>query len=293
MLPLIIFIVIIASVFLAGAILSYPLYLILSPVIETGFHKYVHYSTLLTGLLLGIYYLKATGQLSKILGFKETGKVIQQHFLYGFIAGLTILLVVELSLYGLGMRQVDPDLYNSTSAFISVIIKAMVVGLVVGVMEETLYRGAIFTGLQKYINFLSALIVSSLLYAAVHFIDFPELSKDIQISWIGGFITLFSAFEPFIDPHNLDSFISLFLLGLLFGIVRWHNNNIIACTGLHAGIVTLNKITAYATDYKQGSPYDFLVNTHDHLNGYLASFWIVIAILFYYFCFIKRDSKSE
>ena len=182
----------------------------------------------------------------------------------------------------------DPDLGNGIFKFMRVIIKAGVTGCIVGATEEILYRGAIFTGLARYSNYLLALIISSLFYGAVHFIDFPPLPAGTAVSWLSGLGVLAGAFHQFTDPQILDSLFALTVLGMLFGLLRWHSGTIISCAGLHAGIVAANKIFSYATDFRPGSHYAYLVNSHDHQTGILAGIWLLLLCGCYYYFVMKK-----
>ena len=291
--PLIIFISIVAAVFLAGAVLSYPVYTGLVSIIHISYRQTLHFTILLTALLLAVGYLYAARVLAPILGWHNRFGETLRSLGAGLAAGLALLSLIELCLYLLGMRQADPALGNGTAPFLLALLKALLIGCIVGFTEEVLYRGAIFTGLARYSNSLTALIVSSLFYGAVHFIQFPPLPAGTGASWTAGLHILAGAFNQFTDPLVLDSLFSLILLGLLFGLLRWRTGNIILCTGLHAGIVTANKIYSYATDFKPGSAHAYLVNGHDHLTGVLASFWLLLAGLFYYFLCMKENPPAR
>ena len=292
MLPILAFVAIIVAVFITGTVLSYPLYLFISSVSDAGLHKSVHYSILLTGLCACIIYLHKTQALAALFGSANTRKQNLKLISAGFAAGLVILLIIESSLIGLGLRQPDPDLGEGLVKFIVAVIKAVVTGFIVSFMEESLYRGGIFTGLARYTNFITALLITSIFYGAVHFIDFPEPVSGSVISWSTSFGILSQGFMQFSDPLILDSVFSLALLGLLFGMMRWRTGNLMLCTGAHAGIVTANKIFSYSTDYKSGSPYEFLVNSYDHQTGLLASTCLIIACLIYYYRWMKNKKQS-
>ena len=191
------------------------------------------------------------------------------------------------------MRQIDPDLHQGLPALGRAVIVAMLSGVVVGITEEMLFRGVIFTGLARYSGRLYALIVSSAFYSAVHFLDFRNLPQGTAINWLTGVSALGSLFSRFGDPLIYDSFLSLFTLGILFGLVRWHTGNIVLCAGLHAGIVTVNKIFSYAVDYRPGGSYNFLVNVYDNTTGYLATFWLVLACFIYHHFYMRAQSGSR
>jgi len=284
---LLLFILAIAATFLAGSFLSCPIYMILALFSEVRFYKVFHFSILVTGILLGLCYLTA-GNRASVLGLGLSRQRAWRYFIGGFGGGLVIIVVVESCLFVLGMRQIDPDLHQGLAALGRAVMTALLSGVVVGVTEEMLFRGAIFTGLARYSGRLYALIMSSVFYSAVHFLDLGTLPHGTAVNWLTGVSALGSLFGRFSDPQIYDSFLSLFALGVLFGLARWHTGNIILCAGLHAGIVTINKIFSYTTDYRPGGAYSFLVNVYDNTTGHLATFWLALACVVYYLYFMHR-----
>ena len=288
---LLLFILVIAATFLAGSLLSCVVYLVLPGLPSVSFNKVFHFSILLTGLVLGLYYLKASGQV-RVLGLDISRQRAWRYFLGGFCGGLVILIAVTTCLFYLGMRQIDPDLHRGLAAFGRAVAVALLSGVVVGITEELLFRGSIFTGLARYSGNLYALIVSSVFYSAVHFLNFKSLPSGTGVDFLTCITALGSLFDRFSDPAIYDSFVSLFVLGVLFGLTRWQTGNIILGAGLHAGIVTSNKIFSYAADYRQGGSYNFLVNVYDKTTGHLASFCLVLACIIYYMSFMRKQSVN-
>jgi len=276
---LLVFLLLITAVFLIGALLAYPLFLCLAPFTGIGFHKVLHYAIVLTGLVLCLYYLHATRKLTDMfgagLGYRANLKTLG----LGFATGAAVLFLVELCVSGLGMRQPDPDLANGTPALLLAILKALLTAITVAVSEEVIYRGAIYTGLARYRTPLTALFISALFYSAVHFIDIQPLAAGTAVTWLTGPGLLTGAFYQFTDPFIIDASFSLILLGIFFGLLRRYTGNILMCIGAHAGIVTINKIFSYLTDYQAGTPYAYLVNAYDHQTGLLASCWLALACL--------------
>lgn len=276
------------TVLFTGALLSYPVYLLLSPFFEIRFYKLVSHTTVFCGLLFGVLYLKLSHLSLAALGFNVRRGDWLPGLLSAFAAGALILVVIEASLYVLGMRLPDPDMGAGLVPFLIIALKALLSGFVVGLIEETIFRGAIFSGLARQINITAALLLSSLVYAAVHFIKYPALPANTDVGWFTGLWILVNGLHRFSDPVTVDSFITLFILGILLGMVRWRTGNITQCIGLHAGIVCAYKITSYLSDYRPGSSFGYLVNNYDHTTGYLASIWLCVAVIFYYVVAFKQ-----
>ena len=228
-----------------------------------------------------------------LLGVNTSSSTRRRQFLSGFCAGILILISVEITLYLLGMRQPDPDLQAGTTALLMAVLKALLSGLLVGLIEELTYRGAILEGFMRHSLPTFALLLSSLLYAAVHFIELPDTDPQSGIHWYSGVLLLGRGFHAFQDPGIWDSFTTLFLLGLLLCLVRLRTGNLVACIGLHAGIVTLSKVLAFATDYREGSPWAYLINLPDQPNGHLASGYLLLCLMLYHYLSRVRPAGNN
>ena len=90
------FSLIVIITFILGAILAYPLKLLLDPVFELAFRKYLNYATLISGIITCSVYLKINNLLTyEAFGFGgETNKFLKR-FIYGFLYGLLIMSIIE------------------------------------------------------------------------------------------------------------------------------------------------------------------------------------------------------
>ena len=255
---------------------------------DIKFHKIPTYCSLLIALLSSLYYLKYYSSLFTDKAYEGApGRSLLQNFSLGLIAGISILVIVELILLTLGVHQADPDLHPDLVLILKRLVAAFISGLVVALIEETIYRGALFSGLAKHSNIVIAVIVSSLIYAAVHYINYRVLPAGVTVGWLTGIEMLPKAFYRLSDPAIIDSFITLFTLGLLLALIRWRTGSLVQTIGLHAGIVTTYKLTTYLTDYRQGNSYDFLINKYDHQLGSLATMIFCFAIVLYWYAVVR------
>jgi CAAX protease family protein len=288
-----VFISVLIGALLFGAIVAYPVYAGLAFFNEMPFHKVISRTTVLSGLLFSILYLHYCGLLSKDgLAWKSSLYTKKRMFATGFACGVLILLLLDSSLLLLGIYQFDPDVDWRAMALVWVTVKALLAGVLVGLVEEVIFRGALFGGLNKQTNATVALFVTSLVYAAVHFLKYRAVAADVEIGWFTGVEIFPAALFRFSNPVTIDSFITLFILGVLFALIRIRSKSIIPCIGLHAGIVVTLKIFNYLTNYASGTQYDFLVNKYDHQFGYFASGLLLIATLAYFLISAKLISSK-
>ena len=277
----------------ASALVSVPAYLLLQVIADIPFSKVITHTSSLFGLLFVFLYLKHTGCLNrKTAGFAAGTRPGSRDLAAGFITGVGIMLVLEVMLLGLGIHQPEPYPEVSLQDMSALFIKAIIAGLAVGLMEETIFRGALLGGLRLNAGTLPAVIGTSVVYAAVHFIKFPALDPAAGIHWYTGFVILAGAFERFANPVFIDMFLALAAFGLLLALVRLGKGNIYQCIGIHAGVVFTIKHISHLTDFNPGGSFLFLVNYYDHLLGYLAFAWLVILIIIYYLVLKKQSLKN-
>lgn len=278
-----IFTIVFASALLAGAILAYPAFLAINCFHEMAFHKVISRTTVLSGLIFSLFYLRFYGLLNREnLGFHTLNDNGRRLFFRGFAAGMIILILLDGILLLLDIYSFDERLVITPGSFLLVVIKAMITGLLVGLIEETIFRGALFGGLRKQSNAAIAVFVTSFVYAAVHFLKYRAVPENMDIGWFTGIEIFPAALFRFSNPVTIDSFITLFILGCLFAMVRLRSQSLIACIGLHAGIVATLKVFNYLTNFSGGTSFDYLVNKYDHQFGYLASSLLLLAILIYH-----------
>jgi uncharacterized protein len=289
-----IFIAVFVMALLFGAIAAYPVYTALSYFNEMEFHRVISRTTLFSGLVLSIFYLRFNGLLSLPgLGWQSEMHSKKQIFLRGFAFGVLIIFLLDSLLLLLGIYQFDNNVDTSLKSLAVVIIKALLAGLLVGLIEETIFRGALFGGLKKQTNAGVALVATSVLYAAVHFLKYRAVPADVEIGWLTGIEIFPAALFRFSNPVTIDSFLTLLILGFLFAFIRIRSNSIIPCIGLHVGIVASLKVLNYLTNYSGGTQFDYLVNKIDHQFGYLASALLLLCMLLYYFFSSPVQEKSS
>lgn len=210
---IIVFFLFIILAFLIGAILAYPLKLLLDPAIDLAYRKYLTYATLLSGLVISGIYLQLYNLLS-FSAFGYSGKLSKfvKGIFSGFVYGLMIMLLIEIILLFLGIHEIDRTRSYTFESISLVLLKAVIVGLLIATIEESIFRGALFTGLYKQTGAVVATFFSSLIYAAVHFIRYRDLPNEDDIGLFTGLTMLPHAFRRFYEWNILDYFLTLFIL---------------------------------------------------------------------------------
>ncbi|MBL1142093.1 MAG: CPBP family intramembrane metalloprotease [Proteobacteria bacterium] len=286
---IIVFSLFIALAFIVGAVLAYPLKLLLDPALALAFRKYLTYATLISGLIISGIYLQLYNLLSfKAFGYNGNISGFIKGLLNGFVYGLTIMLLIEVILFLLGIHEIDTTRSYSFASLSILLCKAIVMGLLIAVIEESIFRGALFTGLYKQTGAVIATFFSSLVYATVHFIRYRDLPADTDIGWFTGLTMMPEAFRRFYEWSIVDYFLTLFIFGVLLALLRLKHKSIAACIGVHAGIVMLIKLSDYVTNRTHSSSYDYLVSQYNSTFGWIS---FIVIFLFTLFYFVKLQKK--
>lgn len=278
---LFIFIAYFAIALLSGAAISYPLHVILANWFELDFERVASRSVLIVAIIFFIAMYKKLGFSSwREIGYSSDKRHFYSDIAKGIGFGILIMSPVIVGLLITKNRIFDMDWEVSILNILSLFITALIAGLIIGFIEETLFRGAMLSAIKKQNSTVFAIVVTSLIYSLVHFIQ-PDIEMDPNtLNWASGFILVKDALPGLADlTHIFDSLIALFLAGVLLSIVRLRTNRIALCIGIHAGWVIAIKVFKRVTDTNVHSDYAFLTGSYDKVIGYLAAASIVFFIL--------------
>lgn len=195
------------------------------------------------------------------------------------IGAMSMLPVIGLLLF-CDVREIRADL--AAGSVITIVVKGLFSGLVVAFTEETFLRGAMHSAIRRESGARAAIGLSAFLYAALHFLSRSRIPHE-NVDWTSGFTLLAQTFSAYGDPaHLIDSFLALFAVGVLLGLVRERYANIAACIGLHAGWVWMIAVTRELTVRNAETPWSFLVGSYDGVVGYLVLAWTVaLSVIFW------------
>lgn len=229
------------AVLIFGALLAPPLFWAAQGAMAEGrllflkkyeFQKYFNRAVLIAavGLLWPVLRWLRVPSWSglSIKGISEGKGILIQGLLLG-AGAMTVLAAVYL---GLGVY----DLRDEWSA--KIIGKALISAAVVGVLEESLFRGGLLMLFRRSMSSFGALWTSSAVFAAVHFIK-PDPSVKIQtVAWNSGFLLAPHAFHQFAEPVLLaSSFLTLLVFGWILGWAVERTGALWMSIGLHSGLV--------------------------------------------------------
>jgi hypothetical protein len=162
-------------------------------------------------------------------------------------------------LLALDVRQIKPGLDGDLPPLL---LGGVLSGFAVAFIEETFFRGILFTAVSRASGARAAIIAPTLLYAALHFLGGKLRVPSDEVSWNHGFEVLSRLFERYAQPLAfVDSFLALVALGVLLAMVRLRTGAIAGCIGLHAAGVCAIFVLRDTTTVNGQAPFNFIVQS--------------------------------
>jgi membrane protease YdiL (CAAX protease family) len=176
------------------------------------------------------------------------------HWLHGFVWGFgSLALAIGLAL-AFGARV--PDLAHSPEVWLKMLKNAALAAMLAGFIEEFLFRGALFGGLRRREDFLTAAVLSSLFYAILHFFERPQ--TPYHIHWHSGLVVLAQMLRGFGDWQALiPGLLNLTLVGAILCLAFERTRSILFSFGMHAGLIFWVKASSFSTKPAPGANHWF------------------------------------
>ena len=285
------------AVFLGGALLAPWLHrgaqgaaaLIpaLQPFAAHPFSRYLSRALLLAALL-GLWpLLRAVGMRSwQGLGLSQPARqwrrlVVGALIGSGMLAGLFVLELAGTT------RNFNPE---RTMGDLGVrLLKAAQTAALVSVIEELLFRGALLGVLRKSCSWPTALGLSSVVYALVHFFGRP--SEPVTVNWMSGLAGLFAMLPTAAAALLTPAFLNLALAGVILGVCYQRTGSLFLPVGLHAGWIVGLKLGGFMTRAAVDPPGAFW-GSGRILDGWLA-FLALGLLLAFCLCLPRLGPRTD
>jgi membrane protease YdiL (CAAX protease family) len=221
---------------------------------------------------------------AKIKSWRELGLVnpsgqwrrLAKGFLLGLVslAGFT---AVVLLLHG---RQINGHVQAgevSATHYAGRILTAAATGVAVALLEEIFFRGVLCSGIRKTWDWPMAILVSSGIYALIHFIGKADPAT---VTWSSGLEMLPAMMGGFANRADVvPGFFNLLLTGILLALAYRLTGNLYFSIGLHAGWVFSLKLYGFLT-VRAPEANVRLWGTEKFTDGWLALLVMILTLLF-------------
>jgi membrane protease YdiL (CAAX protease family) len=221
------------------------------------------------------------------INFKQSWKRI---LMWGIFSGFFAILFITLFEVWFGPRYLRSPLLAQD--IIERFFKGALAGAGVGIVEEFLFRGFVFVNLERKIKTFWAIILISVFYSLVHFLDNGQVFVPSNPSAGEALMVLVGYFEPLVSRWReiIPEFFGLFLFGVVLNVAFVRTRSLFFSIGIHAGAVFCIK---FQNSFFRKAPeiYHPFYGDNPHYDGPFE--WLVmvvlIVIIYYAASLIKKE----
>jgi membrane protease YdiL (CAAX protease family) len=259
---------------LIGAAMAYPAYELTSTFADWAFHRVASRVAMLV-LIVALAWLCRHLNLKRKPDFGyglPWRRFLKVCLLWGAIGmatagvGAAFLMLTQL-------RIADVQFTPSAANFAHILLVGIGSGISVALLEETVFRGAMHTAIERESGPWMAALLTAPLFAILHFFAKVRIPA-ADVGWGSGFDLLLLSFAPLGHPALVfDSFLSWLTVGLILSLTRVLTGNIAVAIGLHAGWVVVLRMLQQGTTGGTSPAYAAWVGHFDGLMGYWMLPW--------------------
>jgi CAAX protease family protein len=259
---------------LIGAAMAYPAYELTSTFADWAFHRVASRVAMLV-LIVALAWLCRHLNLKRKPDFGyglPWRRFLKVCLLWGAIGmatagvGAGFLMLTQL-------RVADVQFTPSAANFAHILLVGIGSGISVALLEETVFRGAMHTAIERESGPWMAALLTAPLFAILHFFAKVRIPA-ADVGWGSGFDLLLLSFAPLGHPALVfDSFLSWLTVGLILSLTRVLTGNIAVAIGLHAGWVVVLRMLQQGTTGGTSPAYAAWVGHFDGLMGYWMLPW--------------------
>jgi membrane protease YdiL (CAAX protease family) len=261
----------------AIAVFTYPAWLLLHPHFDFPFHRIgerIGMLALLGGFLLTARRLGLRDRAS--LGYGVPPAAFLRALSIGLALGVVSMAAVVAIMTGLGLLDWRAAAEVTAPAAAKLIASRLASAIAVAFIEETFFRGAMLTGIERQSGPAVAVFLTAVVYSATHFFASFHVPPAQVTPW-SGVDLLLGTLHLFAHPLAIgDAFLCLFAVGVVLGNIRVATGNLAAGIGLHAGWVWIMLLTHACARPQPGAVLGFLLSRFDGFVGWLVLAWTIL-----------------
>lgn len=191
--------------------------LVLQNFLDFGFQKIFHRLASILGVAAIIFYILLVQKRSPVKYGLSAHNGWAKYLFSGVLIGLGCISIMTLLEFAWGTIKLDTILVNNH--LFNILLINILAAAVIGIVEEFSFRGFLLQNLMEDFPIIPAILLTSLVYAAVHFvksIPYPEVA--------------------------IMKFIGLSLVGVLLSVAYLKTKSLYLPIGIHAGLVYFLKV---------------------------------------------------
>jgi uncharacterized protein len=273
---------------------TYPAWLLLHPHFDFPFHRIgerLGMLALLAGFILIARRLGLADRAS--LGYGLPRRAFVPEMAVGLALGVATMAAVVAAMSALGLLEWSPAAGMGAAALAQLLIARLASGIAVAFIEETFLRGAMYTAIERESGARTAVLLTSVLYAATHFFGKVRIAAPDVTPW-SGLALLAQSLQAFAHFAGIaDAFLALLAVGVVLAVVRQATGNIAACLGLHAGWVWVMLVAHELSAPRRDAALGFLLSRFDGFVGWLVLGWTALLAVPLWRYYLARAARAR
>jgi membrane protease YdiL (CAAX protease family) len=170
---------------------------------------------------------------------------------FGRFFGVGVIMILTVGFFQMGFTRIEWDYRLALierqggtgdllrHILLGVVLSSLAGGLIIGFLEEVIFRGLILRLFYTAFRPLWAATGVSLFFAYTHFgvpgSVWAKLGTGVE--WYTGFIVAYWTLLGITVSFDILPFAVLFMLGLVLALLFYRTRSLMACIGLHCGLV--------------------------------------------------------
>ena len=249
------------------------------------FEKVLNRLLMISIVMVCFFFVRFDKKLFESFGFQK--KIFSiRNLIFGFFLSVVVLFVLVLAELKIGALHLSESFEITSRPVIFSILTAVVVGL----SEEFLFRGYLYSNLKKTASVFWALVWTNLIYSSAHFLKSGRpMIEGTPTMWdalrvIGA---SFQAFTQFTDVW--PGFLGLFLFGLVLSSAFLRTKTLFLSIGIHSGAVFFLKLTSKWFEFVPTYS-SFIYGGKGFYSGVLG--WVFICLIGVFSCLISAKNQT-
>ncbi len=213
----------------------------------------------------------------------------------GLLIGFGVLTAFTLTEFLIGNARWAPRDYGAFT-WVRKIFGCFLTAAVIGPLEEFFFRGFVYTSFRDKLfrgKVLPGMVLASVFYSLIHFIDFRQASIAPDPGFVDGLKLIAAPLQSLARwQDQWPAAIGLFLFGMAlnYGVVR--SKSLYPSIGLHASCVLFVRMVGYFIGFLEH--HKFLLSTKKVYDGALGwAFLLLIGFLFHKFLKQANTDRSS
>lgn len=253
------------------------------------FHRFLSRSMMVLALIGLRPFIKELGIESwNQIGLTRLNAKAVNLWFAGFLVGFSVLALAAAIAIGADARSFNFE--HTMHDLLKHVRNAALAAILISVIEEIIFRGALFGALKRSEGFFVAAVLSASVYALVHFFERAQTPSHVNV--FSGVVVLGHMLSGFVKFESLvPGFFNLFLVGVILALSFARTGSLYFSIGMHAAFIFWVKSYGFFTNSNPGAN-EWLWGGSKLINGWGPCI-LLLALFIFLFKTLPRKYVAQ